>query len=475
MSVPLKRFHYRDIDRKERYIDPTKKDTEPGRISEAKEDAYDSMLNLILTHKKEIVKVPECSSLATATEWASKRPGYQAGLAQLDGEGPQEVVVWDRNGNPYIINGYKLKTSDFGVRQEYYTANPTRESRTGYPMRAWAQEKLYNVKPDPENPWRVKSVGFTDLGNKLKAQKWKLPTKPKLQQSVYAIFSKLISGMVKDFFDNQTITLKRGQETRDLGPSCVELIRKIVSPITIYRYLYMKLVLRNYFFQMVAEGKIKKDYGEFQTFLKQYKNKFFDWFCQNVLDKNLTDFNPARIAQHLVNRNMVDGSLDIDGSDVNDGLRFLIGEDNLKDENPIFPYNGQNYKFVDIIVVEDVAKAFLQALKSKTDKRLARAVKAFMERFKTRAQRGAKKFFSDRLKQKFFTDSEAEDLWYKNAEIGTMNITSQEAANEHAAAGDASSPIKPSRDVSEDKQMEVVEEDGDGDDDDDDVQSDEEA
>ena len=61
------------------------------------------MLTLILDHKKELQKIPAASSLSSATEWARKR-GLRAGEQDFNGDGIPEVVVYNKAGNPWIIN-----------------------------------------------------------------------------------------------------------------------------------------------------------------------------------------------------------------------------------------------------------------------------------------------------------------------------------------------------------------------------------
>ena len=71
---------------------------------EKTKNLYDSMINMIVNHKMELQKIPQCSSLATAQQWAAKR-GLRAGTQDFDGDGIQEIVVYNKAGQPMIING----------------------------------------------------------------------------------------------------------------------------------------------------------------------------------------------------------------------------------------------------------------------------------------------------------------------------------------------------------------------------------
>ena len=109
------------------------------QVTERYEDVLDSMLNVILNHKKELHKIPQCTTVAGAKEWASKRPGFRAQMRNIGGDPEPEVVVFDKAGKPVVVNGYQLKPSDYGLRTAYWEANPTKEARIDNPMRKWAE------------------------------------------------------------------------------------------------------------------------------------------------------------------------------------------------------------------------------------------------------------------------------------------------------------------------------------------------
>ena len=460
-------YNMRDLGVKERYID-TEKEQGPDShgITEGRRDAFNSMINLLLNHQQEIVKVPACSTYESAQEWCNARPksGYRAGTAHLNDDRIPEVVVYDRKGAPFIVNGYKMKGSDYGLRSEYYTANPTKKHRAINPMREWLNDSCWSSTEDPENPYRKVNIKRTAIGDKLKSKGWKIPAKPKAQQSVYSIFCKLVAPYVKRYFASEDfLKLFRGMSDEqnfnvlavkptlefNIGPANGEFMRRIITPITIYRYLYMKLVLRNYFFQLVDQQIINPDYRQFEQFMKEHKNSFFDWFCRNFLDKakGLKDFSDARVSDAIIAYNMSKGTLNTDGSDINDGLVFLVGVDNWADPAP-FMLNGQDgLHFIDLVMNQEAAASFLTALQNKD-----KVAKQFMAVIKERAQASAKQFFKDRLKQKFFLDQGAYNEWKGGHEAGCFTAGSGEAFQEHVArdeSGKATSPTKAVRQMVE--------------------------
>ena len=187
----------------------------PNGFTENRQDMYNAMLNLILKHKVELQKIPAASSLASATNWAAKR-GLRAGEADLDKDGKPETVVYDKSGKPYIINGYRLKASDYPIRKAFYTAFPTPEDRAGESMSSWIKQQAFSVQVDPDNPWR-QTVTNTQFGDRLKEWGYRMPTKPKKKQSVFNIFCKLVAPVLKEYYEGEDEL----PQTLVAGESCV--------------------------------------------------------------------------------------------------------------------------------------------------------------------------------------------------------------------------------------------------------------
>ena len=160
---------------------------------------------------------------------------------------------------------------------------------------------------------------------------------------------------------------------------------------------------------------------------------------------------------------MSKGDLNTDGSDLNDGLVFLVGVDNWADPTPVMFNGEQPIYFIDLVINNDAAAAFLTALQNK-DKRAKQAMAVIKER----AQASAKQFFKDRLKQKFFLDQDAYNEWKGGHEAGCFTAGSGEAFQEHIArdvTGKATSPTKAVRQMVENVAEKPVVDDDDDDDD----------
>ena len=79
-----------------------------------------------------------------------------------------------------------------------------------------------------------------------------------------------------------------------------------------------------------------------------------------------------------------------------------------------------------------------------------------LARFKKQSQEGTKEYFCDAVKQQFFNNEKAEEMWEMGAEFGCFTAGSEEAIAEHLAANGAQSPLKPIRDVPENLDQQVI-------------------
>ena len=244
-----------------------------NELSAARESALNDMINLILNHKKEITKVPSATTFNGAKAWAAKRPGsgFRAEYRDIGGDPEKEVVVFDKAGRPFMVNGYKLKPSDYGLRKAYFEANPTSVERAGNPMKEWAQDFVWTSKKDPKNVWNRTVTKNNEAYEKMKSWGYRMPTKPKTQISPYAIFSKKIASDVKDVLNGNEL-LSRIDATWDnqgkFGDNNKKILAKMISPIAIYRYLFMRLVEQVYYVVLTGSPQTQKLVSSYDTYKK---------------------------------------------------------------------------------------------------------------------------------------------------------------------------------------------------------------
>jgi hypothetical protein len=317
-----------------------------------------------------------------------------------------------------IINGYKLKASDYPIRRKYYESNPTTEHRAGESMSDWVKNMSYDVKEDPNNKWKRK-VTKTPFGQQLKSWGYKMPSKPKKSFSIFSIFSSLIAPLVKEYFDSGKVReLIGGNASMDN----VKIIRKIISPITMYRMLFMKMIERSYFFELRRQTGHGGTYKEFKKYVKDHPNEFWVFFA-NYLKPGYEEFKESKINLDSVAEAFVKGDLQLNGSDPDDAIVFLLGVKNIEDNHDLF-VNGE------------AATTFLEELKGErgaTDKKMSMTRQS---RMKTSAQKSQKEFFETQVQYLF----ENEDAFQRYNRLVQRGINPIQGDNH--ASGVQSSPIR---------------------------------
>ena len=432
-----------------------------NELSAARADAMNQMIKLILDHKKEITKVPQASTIRGAQEWAAKRPGFRATLEDIGGDSEKEVVVFDKAGRPFMVNGYKLKASDYGVRKAYWSANPTAEDRAGNPMREWAQDYVWKSEEDPHNMWNSSVTKNEKAYNELKEWGYRMPTKPKKEMSPYSIFSKLIAPIVKTVITSQEMIAKINAKPPVMGlsaagPANCEFIRKLISPISFYRYLYMRLVEQKFFFALLATESTKhfaSSYSMYKKYVKDNKQTFRKWFMDHVLDGGRKEkFKDAWVSAQVVLDNLVKNDIDWDGRDIQDGIVHLIGIANLK-----ISITSDNTKTVAHLICDNATAAeFLATLADKKNPNY-KICKKIMEKIKKISQQSIDAYFKrDDVKKAIFENEKAYSSFIQGAKVGVPNATDAQSANaqQRVATAPASPPV-----VKQVKEMRVLSDD----------------
>lgn len=370
------------------------------------QDLYNSFINLIVNHKMELQKIPAASHPETAADWAEKR-GLRAGQQDFDNDGHPETVIYNKAGNPYIINGYKLKPSDYPIRNQYWGANKTKADRIeAGPMREWITDQAYKVDiPDPKRFWN-RNVSTTDFGHQLKRWGYKMPTKPKKQLSVFQDFCKRIAPYVKDYFEGWTeegdnvpalekLLRRDPNDVDSINEYNAKFLKKILSPITIYRMLYLKIVERYYFFELINLGILLKNensYENYKKYCKQHPDDLWDFYTNKLLIRNSNgsiSFKDNIVNMSVISRLFVKDRIDWDLTDEDDAIAFLISKKNIEDQD-----------FMNTLQYKENAEAFFEQLEG-NDKRMKNGRRKELEKWKENARKGTKDFFENQIKWLF--------------------------------------------------------------------------
>jgi len=197
-------------------------------------DVYDSLINLILNHKMELKKMPSLMTTAGAQKYANSmkdqngNPMYRLQTEDLNGDGEKDIILYDRAGKPVIINGYKAKSSDFGMINAYRQELPFESQRKAAGgLDGWVRGK-YGYQPG-EHEWNDGSLENDTVPEfeALKQRGYRIQ-KPSTKKSFNAIFTSIIAKALKPWFVEYA-------EKNGLSPE----ISKIIRPLPLYRILFM--------------------------------------------------------------------------------------------------------------------------------------------------------------------------------------------------------------------------------------------
>ena len=469
-------------------LEMIKKENEEYR-GRVKDELLEDLYDIILKHKKEIRKIPQCSTINGASNWAAKR-GLRAAETNIDGslDGSKEVVVYDKKGKPFVVNGYTLRPSDFPVRNKYWETHSKESDRIKEPMHDWLRKKggIYDYEED--GMFGKKNIKLTELGEQM--SKWhgyRMPTAPKKLASPYSAFSKLIAPMLKNSFYHKWMILKMGIEnaaeiiTDAQGQPEIDtdglpkmntkpvlyypaIWNKIVSPITIYRYLYLKLIVQKDFFGKKHAAKSVGDdltYAEYKSRMKRQANKdgFNEWFYNRCLNGEKNGFDRNTVSKGLIDQNLINGEFEKTFDDPNDGLVVLLGGASNFADRSIVAYkmdDGTPVIFDDVVRNETCAEEFYNILNDKGHPQYKNA-KYALAVYKERAQTWAKtEIFSNEGLTRMMDSEKAYQTFLKsmNETNGkSPNLTEADGIVIHKASGGSmGSPAKTMTEVKEEEE-----------------------
>ena len=247
-----------------------------------KED-YDPLMDLVLNRKKAI-RPFNIYTKEQARKYAEPR-GYQYNADEdLDGDGINDVIIYNRAGEPVIVNGYGLTNSQYPYKKAYYEggqmvdldADGTLDTKGTYkqflkgkwgyqaPNQPWEDALIY--EEEPEEIKRYARAGYDRL------------SAPRTSLSIFQAFMKMYSK-----------TLNKALQ--DMG---IRDITKAIKPIQILNLMYIRFVVMEY----AAERgmTIQQVYENNKT--KNGKADFRAWFANEVQTKG--DLNEADIRQQFL-------------------------------------------------------------------------------------------------------------------------------------------------------------------------------
>lgn len=216
---------------------PTKIDylRNKGTTTSANADIYDDLINIILNAKRDIVRVEGLDDYENAQDYAKKR-GLRTSKRETDinHDGVNDVILYNKRGMPVIVNGYKLVPSKQPLRKMYH--KDKREGNLEYPAEGLKgyTKQLYGVRGDwDEDGNREVDFDSTNLPESLRNLKfngWRIPPAPKKKQSIRNRLTKLMKQTIEKF-----MSVNDGLQQRSW-------LMSILPKFKMYQYLYTAIV-----------------------------------------------------------------------------------------------------------------------------------------------------------------------------------------------------------------------------------------
>ena len=227
--------------------------------------AYNPLMDIVLNQKKAIVPY-NIYTEEQARAYAEPR-GYQYQHdVDLDGDGINDVIVYNKAGEPIIVNGYGLAESLYPYKKDYHEGfrlvdtdgNGTRDTKGSfnqYLRGKWGYVQPNNPYEDAtiyaEEPPKIREYGMAG---------YKRIAPPRTQLSPYQIFMKVQSGPL-------------GEVLREMD---ISIITKVVKVIHLIGLMYSRFVLLEY------AGNLNQTVKEVKETIKSKNGKlqFRDWYMQ---------------------------------------------------------------------------------------------------------------------------------------------------------------------------------------------------
>ena len=186
---PADRMSYQDLGQKDK-VATTRLDKLRGKQAPVYTNAVlDDLINIILNAKKDIVKVNGLDDYETAANYAEKH-GLRISeeSEDINHDGVDDVVLYNKQGRPVIVNGYKLVPSKQPLRKEFLRAK--REGDLDNPSegyRGWVKQVYgageFNDQGERELAYDKHNLP-PDL-QRLKLAGWQIPNAPKREKSMH--------------------------------------------------------------------------------------------------------------------------------------------------------------------------------------------------------------------------------------------------------------------------------------------------
>ena len=167
-------------------------------IGQTTEQVFNNLIDVILNAKKDIVRINGLDDYETAKQYAEKRNlRISEKETDINHDGVNDVILYNKAGNPVIVNGYKLVPSQQPVRKLYQAARRTDalvKPEDG--MRGFVKQ-LYGASDEWDDETGEREVRYSNNDPpeelaKLHERGWVLPAAPRKKLSAFQHVMKII-------------------------------------------------------------------------------------------------------------------------------------------------------------------------------------------------------------------------------------------------------------------------------------------